>query len=162
MDLGTDVPRAQAAPSADAWAPARWPTTSTASKRLEDAGAAAIVLRSLFEEQITREQMSEYVNLESHDESFAEAASYVPEPEPSRSGPVEYLEHLRRVKEAVGHSGHRLAQRRRRPGGWIEYARLMEQAGADALELNLYRIGDRSGDERSGDRAPGCWRSCAR
>src|SRR6188474_866228 len=50
-------------------------------KRLEDAGAAAIVLRSLFEEQITREQMSEHINLDSHGESFAEAASYFPGPD---------------------------------------------------------------------------------
>ena len=56
-------------------------------KRLEDAGAAAIVLRSLFEEQITREQMSEHLNLDSHGESFAEAASYFPSPTPSRWAP---------------------------------------------------------------------------
>ena len=54
-------------------------------RRLEDAGAAAIVLRSLFEEQISREQMSEYINLDSHGESFAEAASYFPSPHASRS-----------------------------------------------------------------------------
>ena len=51
-----------------------------AVKRLEDAGAAAIVLRSLFEEQITREQIAEYMNLDSPGESFAEAASYFPSP----------------------------------------------------------------------------------
>jgi dihydroorotate dehydrogenase (fumarate) len=108
-------------------------------RRLEDAGAAAIVLRSLFEEQITREQMAEYVHLDSHGESSAEAASYFPSPHAFVLGPFEYLEHLRRAKQAAAvpviASLNGVT-----PGGWIEYARLMEQAGADALELNLYRI----------------------
>jgi dihydroorotate dehydrogenase (fumarate) len=108
-------------------------------KRLEDAGAAAIVLRSLFEEQITQEQLSEHMNLDFPGESFAEAASYFPSPNAFALGPVQYLEHLRRAKEAAGIpiiaslSGAT-------PGGWIDYARLMAQAGADALELNLYRV----------------------
>ena len=108
-------------------------------RRLEDAGAAAIVLRSLFEEQITREQMAEFANLESHADSFAEAASYFPSPHAFALGPSQYLEHLRLVKEAV-----RIpviaSLNGATPGGWIEYARLMAEAGADALELNLYRI----------------------
>jgi dihydroorotate dehydrogenase (fumarate) len=108
-------------------------------KRLEDAGAAAIVLRSLFEEQITREQMSEHINLDSHGESFAEAASYFPSPHAFALGPFEYLDHLRRAKAAV-RIPVMASLNGATPGGWIEYARLMEQAGADALELNLYRI----------------------
>jgi dihydroorotate dehydrogenase (fumarate) len=108
-------------------------------RRLEDAGAAAIVLRSLFEEQITREQISEWVNLDSHGESSAEATSYSPSPHDFALGPSQYLEHVRRTKEAV-----RIpvigSLNGATPGGWLEYARLMEQAGADALELNLYRI----------------------
>lgn len=108
-------------------------------KRLEDAGAAAIVLRSLFEEQITREQMSEHINLDSHGESFAEAASYFPSPHAFALGPFEYLDHLRRAKAAVS-IPVMASLNGATPGGWIEYARLMEQAGADALELNLYRI----------------------
>ena len=108
-------------------------------RRLEDAGAAAIVLRSLFEEQITREQMSEYVNLDSHGESFAEAASFFPSPHAFALGPFQYLEHLRRAKEAVS-IPVMASLNGVTPGGWLEYARLMEQAGADALELNLYRI----------------------
>jgi dihydroorotate dehydrogenase (fumarate) len=108
-------------------------------KRLEDAGAAAIVMRSLFEEQITREQLSEYLNLDCPGESFAEATSYFPSPNAFALGPVQYLEHLRRAKEAV-----RIpviaSLNGSTPGGWIDYARLMAQAGADALELNLYRI----------------------
>jgi len=110
-----------------------------AVKRLEDAGAAAIVLRSLFEEQITREQLSEHMNLDYPGESFAEAVSYFPSPNAFALGPFQYLEHLRRVKEAV-----RIpvvaSLNGATPGGWLEYARLMAQAGADALELNLYRI----------------------
>src|SRR6188474_2773741 len=108
-------------------------------KRLEDAGAAAIVLRSLFEEQITREQMSEYINLDSHGESFAEAASFFPSPHAFALGPFQYLEHLRRVKDAVGIPVI-ASLNGATPGGWIEFARLMAQAGADALELNLYRL----------------------
>ena len=108
-------------------------------RRLEDAGAAAIVLRSLFEEQITREQMSEFENLERHGESFAEATSYFPTPDAFALGPFEYVDHVRRAKEAV-----RIpviaSLNGAKPGGWIEFARLMEQAGADALELNLYRV----------------------
>lgn len=108
-------------------------------KRLEDAGAAAIVLRSLFEEQITREQMAEYMNLDNPGESFAEAISYFPSPNAFALGPVQYLEHLRRAKETVGIPVV-ASLNGATPGGWIEYARLMAQAGADALELNLYRL----------------------
>jgi dihydroorotate dehydrogenase (fumarate) len=108
-------------------------------KRLEDAGAAAIVLRSLFEEQITREQMSEFENLERHGDSFAEAASYFPSPDAFALGPFEYLNHLRQAKEAV-RIPVMASLNGGTPGGWIEYAHLMEQAGADALELNLYRL----------------------
>jgi dihydroorotate dehydrogenase (fumarate) len=108
-------------------------------KRLEDAGAAAIVLRSLFEEQIVREEMAEFVHLDGHGESSAEAGSFFPSPHAFALGPHAYLEHLRRVKRAVRipviASLNGSSQ-----GGWIEYAQLMAQADADALELNLYRI----------------------
>jgi dihydroorotate dehydrogenase (fumarate) len=108
-------------------------------RRLEDAGAAAIVMHSLFEEQITREQVQTFLHTEVHGESFAEALSYFPSPERFALGPEEYLEHLGRVKEAVripviaSLNGTTL-------GGWLDYARLMQQAGADALELNLYVV----------------------
>ena len=108
-------------------------------RRLEDAGAAAIVLRSLFEEQIAREQMSTFMHTAAHGESFAEALSYFPSPDGFVLGPDEYLEHLRKVKAAVkvpviaSLNGTSL-------GGWLRYAGLMEQAGADALELNVYAI----------------------
>lgn len=105
-------------------------------RELEDAGAAALVLRSLYEEEITGEQMASFFNTESHGESFAEAASYSPDPE-SPFGPEEYLEHLRRVKDAAGIPVI-ASLNGSTAGGWTSYARLLEQAGADAVELNLY------------------------
>ena len=105
-------------------------------RQLEDAGAAAFVLRPLYEEQITGEQMDGFFQSESHSDSFAEATSYAPDPE-LPAGPEEYLEHLRRVKEAV-RVPVLAALDGATPGGWTSYARLIEQAGADALELDLY------------------------
>src|SRR4029453_12056859 len=69
-------------------------------KQLEDEGAAAFVLRSLYEEEITEEQMSEFLNSESYGDSFAEATSYTPD-YGAAPGPSEYLEHVRRVKQTV-------------------------------------------------------------
>src|ERR1044072_7677571 len=106
------------------------------AKELEDEGAAGVVLRSMFEEEIAGEQMDAFFNTESHNESSAEARSYEPDPE-SAFGPDEYLEHLRRLKEAL--SIPVLASLNgSTAGGWTFYARLLEQAGADALELHLY------------------------
>ncbi|HSE22398.1 MAG TPA: dihydroorotate dehydrogenase-like protein [Pyrinomonadaceae bacterium] len=105
-------------------------------RKLEDEGAAAFVLRSLYEEEITGEQMSAFFSSETHGDSFAEATSYSPDPE-SPPGPDEYLEHLRRVKGAV-HVPVIASLNGCTPGGWISYARLMEEAGADAVELHLY------------------------
>jgi dihydroorotate dehydrogenase (fumarate) len=106
-------------------------------RQLEDAGSAAIVLRSLFEEQIVREQMADMRYQDVNNESFAEATSYFPSPELFVMGPDEYLNHLSRVKEAV-----RIpviaSLNGCTPGGWLSYGRLMEQGGADALELNVY------------------------
>ena len=105
-------------------------------RQLEDAGAAMLVLRSLYEEEITGEQLDAFLHVESHSESFAEAGSYAPEPRLAL-GPDEYLEHLRQVKAAV-----RIpvvaSLNGVTPGGWISYARLCEEAGADALELHVY------------------------
>jgi dihydroorotate dehydrogenase (fumarate) len=105
-------------------------------KELEDQGAAALVLRSLYEEEITGEQMAAFFQSESYGESFAEATSYAPDPEVPL-GPDEYLEHLRRVKEAVGIPVI-ASLNGTTPGGWTSHARLMEQAGADALELHIF------------------------
>jgi len=105
-------------------------------RRLEDEGAAALVLPSLYEEEITGEQMSDFFSSEAHEDSFPEASSYLPDAE-SAPGPDEYLEHLRRVKQAV--SIPVIASLNgSTPGGWMSYARLMEEAGADAVELHLY------------------------
>jgi dihydroorotate dehydrogenase (fumarate) len=105
-------------------------------KALEDAGAALLVLRSLYEEEITNEQMDAFFSAESHRDSFAEASSFEPEPVLSL-GPDEYLEHLRLIKSAVAipvvASLNGVT-----PGGWMSYARLLEEAGADGLELHLY------------------------
>jgi dihydroorotate dehydrogenase (fumarate) len=108
-------------------------------RRLEDAGAAAIVMESLFEEQIEAEQMAVHHFVEAHAESSAEAISYMPTPDEFHLGPEEYLRHIRRIKEAV-----RIpviaSLNGSTPGGWLDYARQMEQAGADALELNVYAL----------------------
>jgi len=108
-------------------------------RRLEDAGAAAIVMRSLFEEQISQQQMAMHQYTDFHRECFAEAASFFPEPEEFRLGPDAYLEQLQKIKRATrvpviaSLNGTTLS-------GWIDYARLFEQAGADALELNVYLV----------------------
>ena len=105
-------------------------------KQLEDEGAAAFVLRSLYEEEITEEQMAAFLFDEAYEDSFAEATSYAPDAI-APPGPHEYLEHLHSVKESV--SVPVIASLNgSTPGGWISYAKLMEQAGADAIELHLY------------------------
>jgi dihydroorotate dehydrogenase (fumarate) len=108
-------------------------------RRLEDAGAGAIVMHSLFEEQITNEQIAEFAHTENPAESFAEAVTYFPAMEDFALGPDRYLEQISRIKEAVripviaSLNGVSM-------GGWTDHARLIEQAGADALELNVYYI----------------------
>jgi dihydroorotate dehydrogenase (fumarate) len=108
-------------------------------RRLEDAGASAIVMRSLFAEQIAREELSAFLHLERRGESFAEALSYFPSPERFVLGPEEYLAHLARVKAAV-----RIpviaSLNGTRPGSWRDYPQAIQQAGADALELNIYHL----------------------
>lgn len=105
-------------------------------KQLEDEGAAAFVLRSLYEEEITNEQMADFFFAESYEDSFAEASSYSPEPL-LPPGPQEYLEHLSRVKRAVGVPVI-ASLNGCTPGGWTSYAHMMEEAGANAIELHLY------------------------
>lgn len=108
-------------------------------RRLEDAGAAAVVMHSLFEEQIAGEQVATHHALEDPAESFPEALSYFPEPVDFRLGPDEYLEQIRRIREIV--SVPVIASLNgTTPGGWLEYARRIESAGASALELNVYRL----------------------
>jgi dihydroorotate dehydrogenase (fumarate) len=108
-------------------------------KRLEDAGASAIVMHSLFEEQITREEQGTIMDMELSANSSAEAISFFPKPDEFRLGPETYLEQIRRIKEAV--SVPVIASLNgTTPAGWLRYGQLMAQAGADALELNVYYI----------------------
>jgi dihydroorotate dehydrogenase (fumarate) len=108
-------------------------------KRMEDAGASAVVLYSLFEEQIESERHELFRNLDYYTNSFAEAATFFPEPSEFHLGPEGYLNHIRQAKEAVNIPVI-ASLNGTSPGGWIDYARLIEQAGADALELNIYYI----------------------
>lgn len=108
-------------------------------RRLEDAGAAAVVLPSLFEEQIEREEVEFARVQEFGTHSFAEALTYFPAQEEYRFGPDAYLEHIAAAKRAVSIPVIGSLNGTSR-GGWIRYARLIEQAGADALELNVYFI----------------------
>lgn len=108
-------------------------------RQMEDHGASAVVLYSLFEEQLMLEQKELHYHTTRGTESFAESLSYFPEPEEYKLGPDEYLDHIRKAKEAVSIpiipslNGHSM-------GGWTNYAKKMEEAGADALELNIYYI----------------------
>jgi dihydroorotate dehydrogenase (fumarate) len=106
-------------------------------KRLEDAGAAAIVMPSLFEEQITREQSGTILDMDLHAESFAEAISYFPKPKEFRLGPENYLEQIQQMKKTVGIPVI-ASLNGTTPLGWLDYAKQIQQAGADALELNVY------------------------
>ena len=106
-------------------------------KAMEDAGAGAVVLYSLFEEEIEHDalELNHYTWV--HTDSFPEAQSFFPVPYDIKIGGEEYLNHVRKVKESVNIpvigslNGKKL-------GGWVDYAKKIEQAGADALELNIY------------------------
>lgn len=108
-------------------------------KRMEDSGASAIVLYSLFEEQITMESQNLNHYLTQGVESFPEALTYFPEASEYEGGPDEYMDHISNAKDSLeipiiaslnGVS----------TGGWIKYARKVQEAGADALELNVYYL----------------------
>jgi dihydroorotate dehydrogenase (fumarate) len=121
--------------------PAAGPLTADIDKikQLEDAGASAVVLHSLFEEQIRSEAQELNYHLTHGAESFAESLTYFPKAGKYKLGPEEYLEHVARAKEAVdipvigSLNGASV-------GGWTDYAKRIEAAGADALELNVYFI----------------------
>ena len=108
-------------------------------KKMEDAGAAAIVLHSFFEEQLRQERLELHHHLTHGTESFAEALTYFPEPQIFHVGSEEYLNHIRQAKEQLNIpiiaslNGSTL-------GGWLDYSQQIEQAGADALELNIYYV----------------------
>jgi dihydroorotate dehydrogenase (fumarate) len=108
-------------------------------RRMEDAGASAVVLSSLFEEQLRQETFELDDRLSAGTESFAESLTYLPQPSEFHLGPEGYLNHIRKAKQAVGIpviaslNGATV-------GGWTEYAKQIEQAGADALECNIYSL----------------------
>ena len=108
-------------------------------RRLEDAGASAVVLYSLFEEQLRQESLELDHHLSAGTESFAESLTFFPQASEFRLGPEGYLEHIRKAKEAVdipviaSLNGATV-------GGWAKFAKEIEQAGADALECNIYYI----------------------
>lgn len=108
-------------------------------RRMEDVGASAVVLHSLFEEQLDAESHHLDHQLSFGTESYAEAIDYFPEPEEYQLGPEEYLDHIEKVKKAVDipvvGSLNGVTS-----GGWIDYAKWIESAGADALELNIYFV----------------------
>jgi dihydroorotate dehydrogenase (fumarate) len=108
-------------------------------KRMEDAGAAAVVMHSLFEEQLSLERRDLFESMTQGTDSFAEALTYFPEPAEFQVGPELYLENIVKAKAAV-QVPIIASLNGATPGGWVDYARKIEQAGADALELNIYWI----------------------
>ena len=111
----------------------------SAIRSLEDAGASAVVLYSLFEEQLRQEALELERDLNAGTESFAESLTYFPRSSEFHTGPEGYLNHIRKAKDAVdipivaSLNGATL-------GGWTKYAKQIEQAGADAIECNIYFI----------------------
>ncbi len=108
-------------------------------RRMEDAGAAAVVLHSLFEEQLTLESQELDRRLSETTGVFAEALSYFPDMTTYNLGPEGYLEHIRKAKAAVSipviASLNAVSS-----GAWIRFAKSIEEAGADALELNIFTL----------------------
>lgn len=108
-------------------------------QEMEEAGLAAVILYSLFEEQITQDSLKLHQDLMRGSESYAEALTYLPDHGQYSIGPEKYIEHIQKVKKAVKipviGSLNGVTS-----GGWIDYAQKIEQAGADALELNLYYL----------------------
>ncbi|MCU7918966.1 MAG: dihydroorotate dehydrogenase-like protein [Candidatus Thiodiazotropha sp. (ex Epidulcina cf. delphinae)] len=108
-------------------------------RRMEDAGAAAIIMYSLFEEAVTAEEETMVRFLHHQDSGFAEADSFLPAHYDFSNGQERYLENLRALKEALDIPVI-ASLNGTTPGGWITYAEEMEKAGANALELNIYQV----------------------
>ncbi|MCF7827266.1 MAG: dihydroorotate dehydrogenase-like protein [Candidatus Marinimicrobia bacterium] len=108
-------------------------------KILEDNGASAVVLFSLFEEQIEQEDSSLEFFMDYGTESYAEALSFFPKAHEFHTGPQDYLENLRKIKAAVNIPVI-ASLNGATPGGWMKYAKKMEEAGADGLELNIHYL----------------------
>ena len=115
------------------------PDQVDAAKRLEDGGASAIVIRSLFEEQITMARRGRIAELDPTEPEFAQLLAAFPRPDCYAFGPEEYLAHIRRLKSALGVPVI-ASLNGRTTGSWVAFARDVEQAGADALELNIYQL----------------------
>ena len=109
------------------------------ARHLEDCGASALVMHSLFEEQLTGDSDAMTTLTESTEDSSPEALSYFPEASDYSLGPDDYLHQIGRLKSSL--SIPVIASLNgRTPGGWVSHAKLMEEAGADALELNIYEV----------------------
>ena len=108
-------------------------------RHMEDAGASAVVLYSLFEEQLRQDRLELNQNLQQGTESFAESLTYFPDAGEYHLGPEEYLKHIAAAKKAT-HIPIIASLNGSSVGGWTDYARQIQQAGADALELNIYYI----------------------
>ncbi len=108
-------------------------------RRLEDAGAAAVVLPSIFEEQLALESNALDRDMDRGTESFAEAVSYLPEYDDYRQGQDAYLSNLHRAKSSCGVPVI-ASLNGATPRGWVRFAKEIEQAGADAIELNTYSL----------------------
>ena len=110
-----------------------------AIKRLEDAGCAAVVLHSLFEEQITEMQSGHVAHMDVFDNKFRDTLATFPAAREYPLGPDEYAEHVHRAKHAVSIPVIG-SLNGRTPESWLKFARVIEQAGADAIELNMYEV----------------------
>jgi dihydroorotate dehydrogenase (fumarate) len=108
-------------------------------KRLEDAGCAAVVLHSIFEEQITQKTSGHVRHMGPDDQQFAEVLAQFPAANDYPMGPDEYATHISRAKQAVG-IPIIASMNGSSAESWLRFARVLEQAGADALELNLYEV----------------------
>ena len=108
-------------------------------KRMEDAGASAVVLHSLFEEQVRSEQDAVQYHMMYGTDSFPESLTFFPKPAEFMTGPEEYLSKIRKAKESV-HIPIIASLNGAAIGGWVDYAKKIQQAGADAIELNVYFI----------------------
>jgi dihydroorotate dehydrogenase (fumarate) len=108
-------------------------------KRLEDAGCAAVVLHSLFEEQISYKETKTIAHISVSEPDFADILSVFPDSQDYAFGPDEYAEHIQRAKRAVSIPVIG-SLNGRTPESWLKFARVIEQAGADALELNMYQV----------------------
>ncbi|MFZ5832811.1 MAG: dihydroorotate dehydrogenase-like protein [Planctomycetota bacterium] len=108
-------------------------------KRLQEVGAAAVVLPSLFEEQIEHEEIEIIKAHEYPSESFAEALTYFPDPKDYRTGPENYLDLIANAKKSLSIPVIASLNGTSK-GGWVRYGKMLEEAGADALELNVYYI----------------------